>query len=1187
MATIEGHKSGSSSTRTPSESPDSLQSTSYAKILLALGEGEFAGGLDGTTIFLDGTPIQSVDGTVNFPGVQWEFRSGTPDQSYIAGMPDVENETAVGLELTGQTAWTRAVTNTQLSAVRLRFSWSSLQQQKDNGDVVGYRIEYAVDVATDGGAYQQVLSTAVDGKTITQYERSHRIDLARATTGWQIRVRRLTVNSTSNLTADKMVIEAITEVIDAKLRYPETALLFIQFDASQFQNIPAVACEPKGRVIRVPTTYDPVARTYSGTWDGTFKWAWSNNPAWVVYDILLAERFGLGERITADNLYYTKWDLYLVAQYCDQLVPDGRGGSAVEPRFLCDVYIQSQEEAWTVLNDLVAVFRGMMFWANNQMNVLADMPRDMDYAITRANVKDGKFTYSSASEKTHYSTAMVSYSDPDNGYQDAVQPVAENALVRRFGIKQADITAIGCIRQTESIRRGKWVLNTNDNDRGVAFTVGLDGKIPLPGYVIGIADEMLAGRPLGGRISAADGRNITLDRVSSAAAGERLIINLPSGKAEGRTIAAAVGKIVTVTTAYSETPEAECVWAVDATDLALQLFRVTGITQSDDGVSYDITAIEYDPNKFARIDTGARIEDRPITVIPPGVQAPPANVVISSYTAIAQGLAVTTLRVTWNKADGAIAYEAQWRKDNGNWITGPRTSAQGFEVTGIYAGQYQARVRAINAAEISSIWTNALETQLNGKEGNPPKPVGLAAQGLLFGIKLTWSFPDGAGDTLKTEIQYATAADGANALLLADVPYPQTVYQQMGLGAGVQFWYRAQLVDKSGNESGYTDWASGESSSDASDILDWIGKDIMTTEAGQRLTEKIDQTALTIENHSASIIENALADSSNAIQQWAHYGENRAGIIEVRQTTADTQQSFAQYQLLVTATFNGVESDISDIRLTQSDASAAFATFQQQVIADIANAKAAVDEVRTAQSGVDNAVSTIQQQASASIENTLANDKDAVQKWGRLGKISASVTQVSTAQANTAQALADYRQLVTAQFGTVTASIQTTATSLADLTGKVSAQWSVKLGVTSNGQYYAAGMAVGIENTPAGMQTQVLFLADRLALLNLSNGVVSTPFAIQNGQTFINSAFIQDASIGSAKIQDASINSAKISNTLQSNNFVSGQAGWLIDKGGGLYINGAEAGNGRMTIDNTGISVFDSTGALKIRIGRL
>ncbi|MFI8028738.1 host specificity protein J [Serratia marcescens] len=918
MKIISGNKGGGSNTTTPTESPDSLQSTSYAKILLALGEGEWEGGLDGTNIFLDGTPIVAADGTQNFPGVKWEFRPGTPDQEYIQGMPDVENEITVGTELTSQTPWVRSLTNTQLSAFRLRFSWQQLQQQLDNGDVVGYRIEYAIDVATDGGAYQEMLKTAIDGKTTTKYERSHRIDLPKATTGWQVRVRRLTPNSTSNRIADKMVTESITELIDVKLRYPETALLFVQFDAKQFQNIPAVSCEPKMGIVRVPTTYDPITRSYTGTWDGSFKWAWTNNPAWVFYDLLINDRYSIGERIKAENLVMTKFDLYAIAQYCDQLVPDGRGGDGLEPRFLCDAYIQSQEEAWTVLRDFANIFRGMTYWAKNSMNALADMPRDLDYTYTLANVKDGEFRDSSASEKTHYSMAMVSWADPANGYQDAVAPVFENALIRRYNIKQADITAIGCTRETEAIRRGRWLLLTNDKDRVINFTVGMDGNIPLPGYIIGVADETLAGRPLGGRISAVSGRNITLDRESSAAVGERLIVNLPSGKSQARTIQSVNGRIVTVTTEYSEVPVAECVWAVDASDLAIQLFRVTGVTENEDGVSFDITAIEHDPNKYARIDTGARIEDRPITVIPPGVQPPPKNVAISSFSTINQNIAVTTLRVTWEPAESAIAYEAEWRRDNGNWILAARTSTQGFEVPGIYAGRYQARVRAINAAEISSIWTNAPETYLKGKEGKPPVPVGFKASPLLWGIQLDWGFPDGAEDTLKTEIQYADNAAGNNAMLLADIPYPLHTHTMTGLKAGQEFWFRARLQDRTGNQGDWTGWIKGQSNANAGDYLESIGDGFLTDKDGDRLTGDIDTNI-------EAIIQNALANNATVEHQWAQYGTVRADILVVKTTIAEVDHALAELSTQVQAQIDDVTAVLEDKLTATVDADGATA----------------------------------------------------------------------------------------------------------------------------------------------------------------------------------------------------------------------------------------------------------------------
>ena len=1069
MTAITGSKGGSNNTTTPTESPDSLQSTSYAKILLALGEGEWEGGLDGTNIFLDGTPVIAADGTQNFPGVRWEFRPGTPDQEYIQGMPDVENEITVGTELTSQTPWVRSLTNTQLSAFRLRFSWQQLQQQLDNGDVVGYRIEYAIDVATDGGAYQQMYPTAIDGKTTTKYERSHRIDLPTATTGWQVRVRRLTPNSTSNRIADKMVIESITELIDVKLRYPETALLFVQFDAKQFQNIPAVSCEPKMGIVRVPTTYDPITRSYTGTWDGSFKWAWTNNPAWVFYDLLVNDRYSIGERIKAENLVMTKFDLYAIAQYCDQLVPDGRGGDGQEPRFLCDAYIQSQEEAWTVLRDFANIFRGMTYWAKNSMNALADMPRDLDYTYTRANVKDGEFRDSSASEKTHYSMAMVSWADPANGYQDAVAPVFENSLIRRYNIKQAEITAIGCTRETEAIRRGRWLLLTNDKDRVINFTVGMDGNIPLPGYIIGVADETLAGRPLGGRISAVSGRNITLDRESSAALGERLIVNLPSGKSQARTIQAVNGRIVTVTTAYSETPVAECVWAVDASDLAIQLFRVTSITENEDGVSFDITGIEHDPNKYARIDTGARIEDRPITVIPPGVQPPPKNVAISSFSTISQNIAVTTLRVTWEPAESAIAYEAEWRRDNGNWIPAPRTSTQGFEVPGIYAGRYQARVRAINAVEISSIWANAPETVLKGKEGKPPVPVGFKASPLLWGIQLDWGFPGGADDTLKTEIHYADNAAGNNAMLLADIPYPLHTHTMTGLKAGQEFWFRARLQDRTGNIGDWTGWIKGQSNANADDYLESIGDGFLTDKDGDRLTGDIDTNI-------EAILQNALANNATAEHQWVQYGTVRADILIVKTTIAEVDRALAEMS-----------------------------------------------------------------------------------------------TQVQ------------------AQIDDVTAVLEDKLTATVDADG-ATAIHTLKAGIRLNGVFYNAGMSIAVlaENGKPVI-TRIGFNANQFVLMSGIGDTQYSPFAVVDGQAFLSDAFIQKASIDTAHIKDGAIVNAKISGFIQSDNF-SATSGWRLDKSGSgagqIQINGGD-GNGRMEIRGDQINVYDASGNLRVRMGKL
>lgn len=915
---LKGRKGGSSSSRTPTEQPDDLQSVAKAKILVALGEGEFAGQLTGKNIYLDGTALENADGSQNFSGVTWEFRAGTQAQKYIQGIPGTENEISVGTEVSSATAWTRTFTNTQLSAVRLRLKWPSLFKQEDDGDLVGYSVNYAIDLQTDGGTWQTVLNTSVTGKTTSGYERSHRIDLPQAGSTWTIRLRKITSDANSAKIGDTMTLQSFTEVIDAKLRYPNTALLYIEFDSSQFNgSIPQISCEPRGRVIRVPDNYAPETRTYSGTWTGAFKWAWTDNPAWIFYDLVVSDRFGLGHRLTAANI--DKWTLYQVAQYCDQMVPDGKGGNGTEPRYTCNVYIQDRNDAYTVLRDFAAIFRGMTYWGGDQIVALADMPRDVDYSYTRANVVGGRFTYSSSTTKSRYTTALVSWSDPGNAYADAMEPVFEQALVARYGFNQLEMTAIGCTRQSEANRKGRWGILTNNKDRVVSFDVGLDGNIPQPGYIIAVADELLSGKVMGGRISAVNGRVIKLDRVADATAGDRLILNLPSGASQSRTIQAVNGESVTVTTAYSETPQVEAVWVVESDELYAQQYRVVSVSDNDNG-TFSITAAWHDPDKYARIDTGAIIDQRPISVIPPGNQSPPANIVISSFSVVQQNISVETMRVSWDQAQNAIAYEGQWRRNDGNWVNMPRSSTTSFDVPGIYAGRYLVRVRAINAAEISSGWGYSEEKTLTGKVGNPPKPVGFTATGINWGIRLNWGFPANTGDTLKTEIQYTANSDFSDPLLLSDVPYPSAEYTQLGLKAGQEFWYRAQLVDRTGNESGYTDWISGMSNDNADDYLGDIADDFLTSADGERLTGDIDTNI-------EGILQNALANHGTVEHQWAQYGEVRADILVVKTTIAEVGKAMAELSTQVQAQIDDVTAALEDKLTAVVDASGASAIY--------------------------------------------------------------------------------------------------------------------------------------------------------------------------------------------------------------------------------------------------------------------
>nr|DAH76988.1 MAG TPA: tail protein [Caudoviricetes sp.] len=1141
-------KGGSNQTRTPVEAPDSIQSIARAKVLIALGEGEFAGGLDGKNIFLGDsssyTPLQNADGSYNFNNVKYEFRSGTQDQDYIQGFPGIENELQVSYELKQAVPYVRAVSNTQLSALRIRLGWPTLLLQKNNGDKVGTRVEYAIDLSVDGGPYETVVNGAVDDKTTSLYERSHRVNLPKASTGWQFRVRRITPDSTSVNIVDTMRVVAVTEIIDAKLRYVNTALLYVEFDAKQFPNgIPQVVCNPKGRIIRVPDTYDPETRTYSGTWEGVFKWAWTDNPAWIYYDIILNERFGLGQRIDATQI--DKWELYRIAQYCDQQVPDGKGGSGTEPRFRCNVYIQDRNDAWTVLRDLAGIFRGMTYWGDNKMYVLADMPRDVWHIYNHASVVEGKFTFADPSETTRNTAALVNWSDPANHYKDTPEPVYDNDLAMRFDYRQLEMTAIGCTRQSEANRRGRWALLTNGIGEVVTFSTGMD--VPPVGEVIGVAANELAGRTIGGRVSAVNGRNITLDRAADVKAGNRLFLNLPSGTAQARTVQAVNGNTVTVTTPYSETPEAECNWGVDSDDLFIALFRVTGTRDNNDG-TFEVTGTTYNPDIYSAVDTGARLDERPVSVIPPGVQAPPGNIVVDSYSTVNQNIAITTMRVAWDAVQGAVAYEAEWRRDSGNWISVPRTSSLGFEVQGIYSGRYLVRVRAVNASDVSSVWATSPEVNLTGKVGNPPKPVGfIASENVVFGIELNWGFPANTDDTLKTEIQYSLTGTEDDAMLLADVPYPQRKYQQMGLKAGQIFWYRAQLVDRSGNESGYTEWVRGQASIDVSDITDVILEDIKGAETFKDL------------------IENAV-DSNEKIAGMADDIKQANDELELQaQEIAKNAQDIGQVQTSVnelSSTVGDVSSSLSDLEQTVATADTALgqridsiSVSMDGMTGGVKNSAIAIIQNGLAQVATRKSLSASVAGNSAQldrIDEVIVNEKEATAR--SLLSLQTDVNGNKASINSLNQTFSDYQQATATQINGITATVNghtsaitTNAQAIANVNGDLSAMYSIKVAVDANGRQYAAGMGIGVQNTPSGMQSQVLVLADRFAVMSQAGGAVSLPFVIQNGQTFINDAFFRDASIQFGKITDS----------LKSDNFVSGSdgAGWNLPKSGNAELN--------------------------------
>lgn len=915
-----GGKSGGGGSG-PSESPDSLHSIQYARVIDLVSEGEIYGPAHGVAdglrdVYLDGTPVANDDGSLNFQNVQIDFRTGTQTQDPLPGFPASENTVAVGVELTSSQPWIRTYTNVQLSAARVTLAVEGLSKaDTSTGDINGYRVEYAIDLSVDGGPYQQVLSTAFDGKTTQRYARSHRIDFPRATSGWNVRVRRITPNAHSNTIADRTFVDSTTEIIDAKLRYPMSALVGIKIDASQFSSIPKRAYRLRGRIIRVPSNYDPQTRTYTGAWDGTFQSAYSNNPAWVFYDLVTNDRYGLGDAIPAG--WVDKWNLYQIGAYCDELVPDGFGGQ--EPRFTCNLFLQTRADAYRVIQDLATVFRGMAYYASGTVFGVADMPGDAVYTFTSANVIDGKFNYSGSALRTRYTVALVSWNDLSDMGRQKVEYVEDRDGIARYGIRQIETTAIGCTSRGQAHRVGKWLLLTSQMEtRSVTFSVGLDSCRVRPGSIIKVADQHLAGRRIGGRIREATNTVVTIDAEIEVRPGDRLTVNLPSGVSETRTVSSAVGTVltvdsttitvdsteftadmvglpgavihITVSQPFSEVPEPESAWSLESEALSAQLFRVLSIARKE-GITADISAIQHVPGKFDNVDFGTRLDLPPISVVPPGVQPPPTNVTISEYSVISQGVSSQTAVFQWTGDPKAVAYEVQWKRNNSDWIQAGRTGTTRLEVPNIYAGAYICRVRAINAANIVSVWANSIETQLDGILAPPPVVTSLTTTSQVFGIGLKWGLPPGPSIIEKTEIWYSAVNDRNEAIKLGDFAYPQDTHSLLGLAAGAELWFWARLVDKNGLTG---DWypadsgVRGVASSDASLILQYLTGQITETQLYKALQDKIDSGA-----NAAVLVQQIVSEvaalytikvqlTANGIPYWAGIGvgaENNNGII--------------------------------------------------------------------------------------------------------------------------------------------------------------------------------------------------------------------------------------------------------------------------------------------------------------------
>lgn len=962
---IQGAKAGQKQPQRPSIADDTIASISRLKIMYGLSEGEVKGLVNGgASIKLEGTPLLDADGNPNFEGVEWEIRHGTVDQPHIAGMPSASNEIGVNTALSSTTPYIRSINNTQLSSVNVNISFPLLKSVTDKGDVVGATVAYAIDVQTDGFGYVTMLDTSITAKTSGRYQRTHNIKLPDAQSGWQIRVRKITADGNNETLFNAMQIDSIAEIIDAKLRYPCTAHLYLSFDAKTFSNIPKISVHMHGVYVQIPVNYDPVNKTSQGIWNGQFKLGYTKNPAWHYYNLITNDRYGLGDKL--QDFMIDKWALENIARICDQKVSDGNGG--LEPRFECNLYLQKSEDAYQVLQHIAGIFRGMSYWNGSKIFVDADTPRDCEYVITRANVIGGHFSKTGSAASDRHTIAQVAYSNPANGYDTEYAMVRDEQAIAKFGINILDLAAVGCTSEGQAYRMGKAALLAEQNrTQTVSFAMGLDGSLPTVGSRVDIADLMFKGNNTGGRISAVstNRRIITVDRDNvPVKSGDQLIVNLESGKAQTRTVASINGRAITVSQPF-DLVASQNVWAINTIDLPTMPFIVMSVTANEDNTQYNYTCMQYDPAIYAQIDNSTIVTQKPppSQSVDPYVIEAPAYVTLDSRYKVSQGIAVTTLIITWAQVKNAVAYDVEYRKDDGDWLRLNRTGNISSEVDNIIAGKYQARVSSISTFNAISKPTLSAVTTIAAKNEVPSTVLALTVRGILFGMHLSWSFGSNSEDTNYTEIQAASFPD-TNPVELGTYAYPTDSVTINGLGPDFIQYYRARTVDKLGNESAWTDWVEGQSSSDAQAALDLLAGQISKTQLAQDMVtaiDKIEVNELSISAETQDRIADILdANSKITAEQQARV----AGLLAANEgiTTETAQRKVADVAInsrvdTVVSKTDGNTAAIASEVTARTDADSALSTRIDTVVSKSNNNEAAITSEVTARTNADTALS--------------------------------------------------------------------------------------------------------------------------------------------------------------------------------------------------------------------------------------
>ena len=923
-----GGKSKGGGGHTPYEAPDSLRSAQKLSAIGLISLGPIKGPANKwQDTYFDNTPIQNANGvddndtgSFNFTNTEIQYNLGYQDQKPLVGFEASEREVSVVAEVKQQHPITRSVIDPDVTRLRLTIGINALISQNDQGDTNGTSVDFQILINnTLYGTYQ------IEGKSSSRFYRSYIIDDL-PPRPFTVTVKRVTADSKSQRLQNGTHWVSYTEIIDTQLSYPNMAIVGIKTDSRYNPNFPNINFLLYGRIIKIPSTYNPEARTYApGIWKGDWKLGWTNNPAWIFYDLITNKLAGLGQRIGDYGI--DKFQLYEIAKYCDELVDDGYGGK--EPRMVSNLWITEQREAYNVISDMASVFRALAVWDGTQFTAIQDRPTDPVCLYTQSNVLGGKFSRQYAAGKAIFTAVEVEYADERNLYQKAIEYVADNSMIARYGYNVKKMTAYGCTSRGQAHRYGKWVLETSRLEQcTITFTVGRQGLMHLPGDIIEVADNNYAGKVLGGRVVAISGKKVTLDQPVEIKGENYLNYITTDGLTKIKINS--VDKANPAIVELDSVPQGLSIfdnWVLKSGVVSTQLYRALGITENDDG-SYTITALQHEAQKEAIVDGSASFMPSVTTAHGAGVNKP-ANADVS----FGDG----GVKLTWTTSTNhcAVKYDVKLYRNGNLYSTHLDLDSPEISFDNLPNGRYTVEIRSKNSAgQLSDPITRTFEINLN-----IPKFV---TKSLLFAIELDWDLPKTATVGNYTEVWRGKTNEISKAVKIATLPYPQNNYVMSGVPLSAEYYFWLRCGDKNDNKGEFTEAVFGEADHDPDNLLNAIEGKITKSHLGQELINSLKNdldSAVSEEakartaavNNALQQINNQAATTGTAIQKLEKADKDQAetiktvtakaesalsGITAVRQAQANSDKANAQQISALTARVGGAEATVTQMSNT-------------------------------------------------------------------------------------------------------------------------------------------------------------------------------------------------------------------------------------------------------------------------------